>query len=105
MLVEEIMQHQDGVRSVKAELLEALHKLTASADAHDLKSGLVIFLARASGSARRLAQAPAVQMKWDACHNHFGLNRSAPLISRACWLCRRCCHSRCGTNSGRMTVM
>ena len=60
MLVEEIMQHQDGVRSVKAELLEALHKLTASADAHDLKSGLVILLAPASGSARRLAQAPAV---------------------------------------------
>ena len=35
LLVDGIMQQQDGVRSVKAERLEALDKLTASPDAHD----------------------------------------------------------------------
>ena len=35
LLVDGIMQQQDGVRSVKAERLEALDKLTASVDAHD----------------------------------------------------------------------
>jgi error-prone DNA polymerase len=35
LLVDGIMQQQDGVRSVKAERLEALDKLTASPDSHD----------------------------------------------------------------------
>ena len=35
LLVDGIMQQQDGVRSVKAERLEALDKLTTSVDAHD----------------------------------------------------------------------
>jgi hypothetical protein len=35
LLVDGIMQHQDGVRSVKAERLEVLDKLTALVDAHD----------------------------------------------------------------------
>jgi len=35
LLVDGILQHQDGVRSVKAERLQALQQLTASLDAHD----------------------------------------------------------------------
>ena len=35
LLVDDIMQQQDGVRLVNAERLEALGKLTASVDAHD----------------------------------------------------------------------
>ena len=38
LLVDGIMQQQDGVRSVKAERLEALDTLTASIDAHDFYS-------------------------------------------------------------------
>ena len=34
----------------------------------------------------------------------FGLNSSAPLMSRARWLWRRRCHHCAGTNSGRTTV-
>ena len=35
ILVDGVLQHQDGVLSVKAERLEALQQLTASVDAHD----------------------------------------------------------------------
>jgi error-prone DNA polymerase len=35
LLVDGILQHQDGVMSVKAEHLEALERPTASLDAHD----------------------------------------------------------------------
>jgi hypothetical protein len=35
LLVDGVLQHQDGVLSVKAEQLEALQQLTASVDAHD----------------------------------------------------------------------
>ena len=35
LLVDGILQHQDGVMSVKAERLEALERPTASIDAHD----------------------------------------------------------------------
>jgi error-prone DNA polymerase len=35
LLVDGVLQHQDGVLSVKAERLEALQQLTASVDAHD----------------------------------------------------------------------